>query len=450
MKVSDFINNEFKGYVHYDNTRNIPNLMDGQKTTQRKILFAFIEDIGNQSIVCDKAGMRCADISYYHHGATSMIETLINMNKDYVGTNNMPLFTKKGQFGTRMKHEASSERYISTRLSGVFNKLFEADDNYILEYQYDRGYKIEPVTYIPKLPLILINGSNGTGNGYASNIFSYEINDIKQAVQEVLQTGLVQNKLTPYFEGYQGDIVKDHVSGQVTYTGVIERVSSTKLIISELPPSMELAKYKDILNDLMETTKNKKDDSTIPAFIKDYDNESTEESWRFIIDCPRSTTALTDEELLLKFKLIEKDTETIVTWLPNGKIKRFSNIEDLITTWVELRLEYYEKRRLNKISRYDVDLEWLKVKMNFISWWNNNSMSLISLKKNDLKERIVNDVTNKEDFINRLLSIQIRNLGLEEVNELDKEINKIELARKKMIAISKSTMMYKEVMDINF
>lgn len=450
MKISDFINGEFKGYVHYDNTRNIPNIMDGQKTTQRKILYAFIEDIGTQSIVCDKAGMRCADISYYHHGATSMIETLINMNKDYVGTNNLPLFTKKGQFGTRMKKEPSSERYISTKLSGVFNKLFEADDNYILQYQYDRGYKIEPVTYIPKLPLILINGSNGTGNGYASNIFSYEINDIQQAVKEVLMTGLVQSKLTPYFEGFRGDIEKDHTTGQVTYTGVIERVNSTKLIISELPPSMDLAKFKDVLNDLMETTKNKKDDTTNPAFIKDYENESTEESWKFIIECPRSTTQLSDEELLVKFKMIERDTETIVTWLPNGKIKRFASIEDLIKTWVELRLEYYEKRRLNKISRYDVDLDWLRVKMSFIQWWNQHSAVLVSLKKNDLKERISNEVTAQDDYINRLLSIQIRNLGMEEVAELDKEINKIELARRKMAAISNSTMMMKEVMDINF
>ena len=449
MKISEFINTDFKQYVHYDNTRNIPNLMDGQKTTERKIIFAFIEDIGKQSIVVDKAGMRCADISYYHHGATSMIDTLINMNKDYVGTNNMPLFTKDGQFGTRMKNEASSERYISTKLSGVFNKLFEADDNHILEYQYDRGNKIEPITYIPKLPLLLINGSKGTGNGYASNIFSYEINDIKQAVEEVLTTGLVQNKLTPHFEGYEGNIVKDHATGQVTYTGVIKRVSSTKLMITELPPSMVLDKYKDILNNLMENTKDRKGD-IIPAVIKDYENESTEESWKFIIDCPRSTTALSDEELLTLFKLVERDTETIATWLPNGKIKRFKTIEDLIRTWVVIRLQYYEKRRLNKISRFDAELDWLQTKLKFIKWWNVESVSLVTLNKKDLKDRVETEVTTNEDYINRLLSIQIRNLGKEEVADLEKEIAAIEADKKKLQSTTNTKMMQKEVAALNF
>lgn len=450
MKVADFINTDFKAYVEYDNQRKLPNIMDGQMITRRKLLYAFIEDIGTKSIVVDKAGMRAASVTMYRHGATSMIGALIDMSKDYIGTNNLPLFKKEGQFGTRMSHKPSSERYISTRLSSVFNKLFDTDDNHILEYQYDGGDRIEPLTYVPKLPLILINGAQGTGNGYACNILSYEINDIKQSVEEVLETGLVQNKLTPYYEGYQGEISKNHVTGQVTFEGVFERKNATTIIITELPPSMQLEKYKSILNDLMESTKDKKGEVVAPL-IKDYENESTEDGWRFIIDCPRSTTALTDDELMSAFKLIERDTETIAAWSPNGKkILRPSSIEALIETWVKLRLEFYEMRRLNKISRYNIDLDWLNVKRQFIEWWNANSTVLVVLKKSALLEEIKKNITDNDGYVNRLLSIQVRNLGSDEVGELVKEISKIESDRKKMENTTNKKMMSKEVADINF
>ena len=224
MKVGDFINTGWREYANYDNERSIPHLMDGMKITQRKVLYAFIEHIGNNYIVCDKAGMRAADLTNYKHGAVSMIDVLIKMNQDFPGTNNMPWLDKEGQFGTRLCHAASSERYISTKLGDTYKKMFDPEDNFILNKQYDRGDEIEPEFYLPKLPMLLVNGSMGTGNGYASSVLSYDPVEVKQAVEEVLKTGLVQTKLTPYMNGYYGGISKDHETGQITFEGMIERV----------------------------------------------------------------------------------------------------------------------------------------------------------------------------------------------------------------------------------
>jgi DNA gyrase/topoisomerase IV subunit A len=419
MKIADFINGGFKNYAKYHNDRSLPHLMDGFKVTQRKVVYAFVDHIGYSSIVCDKAGMRAADLSKYHHGAISMIGVLVGMNQDFAGSNNLPLFQKDGQFGTRLNHEASSERYISTKLNDTFKKMFDPDDNHILESLFDDGDKIEPKFYLPRLPMLLINGCNGTGNGYKSNVLNYEANEVRMAVQEVLKTGLVQNKLTPFMNGFIGGISKDHATGQVTYEGIIERKNSTTLIITELPPSMQLAKYKEVLNKLMEKVDGN-------SFIKDYDNESTEDAWRFVIDCPRSTTALTDVELLVKFKLIEKDTETLVAWLPNDKLKVFASVENLVETWVEYRLGFYETRRLNKIARYNIDLDWLNIKLAFIKWWNANASDLVKLTKQTLRDKIRKEITADDGFTDRLLSIRISNLGLDEVTLLMKEISQIE------------------------
>lgn len=445
MKISTFIDTGFRDYANYDNERSLPHLMDGLKITERKILWAFVEHIGNHTLVVDKAGMRAADLSDYHHGATSMIGVLVNMNRDYPGTNNLPLFDKDGQFGTRLKKEASSPRYISTKLGAAYKKLFDANDNLILKKQFsqDTGAEIEPLYYLPKLPLLLINGSDGTGNGYSSKVLSYDPEEIKTAVEEVLKTGLVQNKLTPCLNGYIGAIAKDHATGQVTFEGIIERKGANTIIIKELPPKYDLSDYKEILNLLMtEKTGPHKDQ---PPLIKDYDNESTEDGWRFVVDVPRTTAQMTDEELLQKFKLIERQTENLTVWIPDGRLKKYSNVESLIEDWVRYRLAAYEARRQDQINRYNVELDWLQTKLKFINWWNYNSTNLITLTKSELQERTVKNITTNQDYIIRLLSIRISNLGLEEVQELELEIAKLKKSVAELEATTAKKIMTQEL-----
>lgn len=447
MKISDFINTDFRDYVNYDNERSIPNIMDGLKITERKVLYAFVENIGYQTIVCDKAGMRAADLTHYKHGATSMIGVLQNMNQDFPGSNNMPLFTKEGQFGTRMDHTPSSERYVSTKLSDTFKKLFDPADNFILDYQEFQGDRIEPYYYLPKLPLLLINGSLGTGNGYASHVLPYHAEEVQAAVMEVLTTGKVQTPLTPYMNGYYGAVSKDHDTGQVTFEGVIERKGANTLIITELTPSRQLADYKDHLNFLMTGIKVVKGEPKKVAepLIKDYDNESTEDGWRFVVDVPRSTMALTDEELLKKFDLVEKITENLTVWLDNGKLKRFATVEKLIEYWVQARLDLYEVRREDQIERHNAELTWLQTKMKFIEWWNIYAGKLVMLKRAELEEYIRKAVTPNEEYISRLLSIRVSNLGLDEVKELRADIEKEEKAIKVLEATTSKKMMTQEV-----
>lgn len=453
MKVADFINTGFREYANYDNKRSLPNIMDGMKTTQRKLLHTFIEHIGNQMIVCDKAGMRAADLTNYKHGATSMIDVLINMNQDFPGTNNMPWFDKEGQFGTRLCHKASSERYISTKLGGTYKAMFDPEDNHILTYQYDRGDKIEPLFFLPKLPMLLINGTMGTGNGYASSVLNYDPAEVKQAVEEVLKTGLVQTPLTPYLNGYYGSVSKDHSTGQVTFEGSIERVGANKIIIHELTPGRQLAEYREVLNYLETGLKKDKDGQMRKAegfvpLIKDYENESTEDEFRFVLDVPRSTMQLSDEELLVKLKLIERETENVTVWMPNGKLKKFATVEDLIVDWVHLRLDYYEERRLNQIERLSGELDWLATKMKFIKYWNDNAEALVKFKKPDLLDLIQRNVTGNDEYISRLFAIRISNLGVEEVDELKKEIAKLVDKKSALEKTTNKKMMAAEVKAI--
>jgi DNA topoisomerase-2 len=100
-KFSDFINRELVLFSQCDNLRSIPNLYDGFKPSQRKVMFAcFLRNLRNEMKVVQLGGY-VSEKSAYHHGETSLQNTIINLAQDYVGSNNINLLTPAGQFGTR-------------------------------------------------------------------------------------------------------------------------------------------------------------------------------------------------------------------------------------------------------------------------------------------------------------------------------------------------------------
>jgi DNA gyrase/topoisomerase IV subunit A len=135
--------------------------------------------------------------------------------------------------------------------------------------------------------------------------------------------------------------------------------------------------------------------------------------------------------------------------LPNGKLKRFATTEQLIEEWVRLRLEFYEERRLNKIDRLQNDqLPWLRVKLNFIEWWNKNASELVRLPKKDLEASISQHITSDSGYIARLLAIRISNLGIDEIDDLKKDIEKIEKEIQSLENTTNKKMMTQELKEM--
>lgn len=437
MRIKEFVDGELRDYVDYDNKRNIPHLMDGLKWSQRKALYAFIEHIPSGPIVVDKAGMRAAEKTHYAHGATSLIGVIMNMAANWPGSNNMNLLDPLGQFGTILDHEPSSERYIRTRLNDNYKKLFEVDDQHILIQQFVEGDEIEPEFYLPKLPLLLINGSMGTGNGFASSVLSYNLGDIKRSVQEVLKHGYVKGKLAPYLEGYKGKVEKDEKTNQVVFTGTLTIKNSTTIILTDLPPKRDRDNITKVLNKLVDD-----------KIIKDYDDESTEDAWHIVVDCPRTTTAMEMDKLLKLFAMVERTTETLCVWLPNKTPRIFDSVEDLLAVWVEYRLKYYENRRLSVIDRAADRIRWLATKKKFIEWWNSDPEAWVKLRRDDLLIQIEEDVTDDIDFIERLLAIRITNLGVDHIEELNSQLAEEEIYKATIEGKTNKDLMLEEVKAI--
>lgn len=111
------------------------------------------------------------------------------MAQTFVGSNNLNLFEPNGQFVTRLMggKDAASSRYIFTRLSKNGIVLFNKKDDAILKYVEDDGKIVEPQYYIPLLPLIRVNGSDGIGTGYSCSVPSYNPKDIIYNIKQCME-----------------------------------------------------------------------------------------------------------------------------------------------------------------------------------------------------------------------------------------------------------------------
>ena len=411
IRVKHYFNTAVKTFSLYDNVRSIPKITDGLKPSQRKALYGTaIRGENAGEIQVERLASMIAAKTDYHHGAASLVGTMVGMACDKMpGMNNMNLFIPSGQFGSRLTKEPGAGRYIFTELSPYFRQLFKKDDDCILKPLLSDGEEIEPETYIPLLPMPLVNGASGTGTGHACEIFSYHPEHIRDAVLKALDgKKLKGGTLVPWFRGYHGAVQRNQVTGQVTTTGRLEVVNSTTIRITELPLGVYLDSYKEILNRLEEE-----------EFIRQYDDNSSEDTFSFEVMVPRSTTALDHETLLKRFKLIGRGTENFTLWNPDGVLQRYESAEAVIEGFVPWRLEQYEARRQKLITDTTEQIRFQSEIIRFIRFYLANTKIFRDTGKKELIELLLS-----KDFVDyeKLLSMPIWNLTKDRIAELEKKL----------------------------
>lgn len=379
MRIKAFIDNEWLAYADYDNRRMLPHIMDGLKITQRKAMYTALDlPKADKPMKVSQFASRAAAETAYHHGEVSMMDTVVKLAQDYPGSNNVPLLEKHGQFGSRLSNAASSPRYIFTKLHPNWDKFFRKVDQEIVVHQYDDDKLIEPKYYIPIIPMVLVNGADGIGNGFRSLILNYEVPTVVKALKEMIKHGAVKTPMVPYVNGFTGTIEK--VERQVTFKGKLKIVHSTKVVITELPLGYDNDDYKKLLKKLMDA-----------KFIKDYQNHSTEDKWEWIIDCPRDTTALGIDVLMEKFGLVTRMSENFVGWGTDAKAPlTFDGPENLLTYWYHERLKLYQLSINDQIKKVKAHIIKLHLRISFIKWCLKNDFR--KLTRAEFINNVVTDI----------------------------------------------------------
>lgn len=340
ISYTDFVNKELILFSMADNIRSIPSVVDGLKPGQRKVMYAcFKRNIKKDVKVAELAGV-IGGLTAYHHGEASLQGTIVGLAQTFVGSNNVNLLEPSGQFGTRNQggSDSASARYIHTRLSPFARKLFHQADEPLLKSQTDDDKVIEPETFVPVLPLILVNGTDGIGTGWSSSIPNYNPEDIVANLRRRMN-GEEWTPMTPWFRGFKGE-VKATGPDRFQFSGIIHQTGDTEVEITELPIRNWTQDFKDKLEEIIKAEK-------VPSFIKDYKDYNTHDSVHFIIQMDeKHMKNAVEEGLIEKFKLTKSvATSNLVAFDPQGRITKYANVEAILDEFYSYRLQMYAKRK---------------------------------------------------------------------------------------------------------
>lgn len=345
ITYDDFVNKELILFSMADNIRSIPSMVDGLKPGQRKVLFTcFKRNLQKDVKVVELAGS-CSEMTAYAHGDTSLQQTIVGLAQTFVGSNNLNCLEPSGNFGSRLQggSDAASARYIYTRLSPFAKKVFHPADEPLLTHNLNDGKKIEPQTYVPVVPLVLINGTDGIGTGWSSSIPNYNPEEVVANLKRMMD-GEPFLPMMPWFRGFEGT-VQESAQDRYKFSGVAKKTGNTEIEITELPIRVWTQDFKDKLEDIIKADK-------IPSFIKDYKDYNTHEKVRFVIQMeekhmPSGTDEEVKKELEEKFKLSKSvATSNLVAFDAEGRIAKYATVEDIMKDFFRIRILYYEKRKV--------------------------------------------------------------------------------------------------------
>lgn len=420
--ISQFLNQELIKFSIEDCRRSIPNLYDGLKVSQRKILYAvFKKNLcpnGKSMKVAQLAGY-CAEHSNYHHGEQCLYDTIIKMSHDFVGSNNVAFLTKDGQFGSRSYggKDAANARYIFTKLTPQTKLLFPSEDDHLLTYTLDDGDRVEPDFYLPILPTILLNGCMaGIGTGWSCSVPCFSYQDLYKKVLHWLDDDSQKTTLKdlmPSYNGFKGTITKVSKDKYQT-TGILNDISTPKkrrFEIKELPIHVWTNRYKEELEMMMESKK-----------IKKMENYSTPNDVHFVIEPSEGFTPTIETMKLSSFIYMSN----MVLFTKDYKLQKYSSIDDIFHTYCEERLELYRKRKKWLIHSIENDLMVMKNKKRFIKEVQENKLVVFRRTESDVvRDLEIGKYDKWEDGYDYLWRIPMRDFTKEKVSNLEKQIDQL-------------------------
>lgn len=380
IPISDFINKELILFSMADNVRSIPSVLDGFKPGQRKVLFGcFKRNLKSEIKVAQLAGY-VSEHTGYHHGEQSLVQTIIGLAQNFIGSNNLNLLKPNGAFGTRAAggKDFSAARYIFTEINEITRQIFNPLDNPLLTYVQEDEQTVEPEWYLPIIPMLLVNGTEGIGTGWSTNIPSYDPKDLVLNIKK-LMNGEELEEMFPWYRGWEGDIEK--VSREkFKVSGRIEQIDESTIEISEIPIKTWTNNVKEFLLSGLGSEK-------VKPWIKDME-EQHGMNIRFVIKLSKEEmTKSLQIGLLERFKLISSINLTnMVAFDPLGKIKKYESSLEILKDFYYVRLEYYQRRKDFMTDELQNQLKRLTEQARFIKLIIDREISVSNKKRKDLVE----------------------------------------------------------------
>jgi DNA topoisomerase-2 len=431
LDITDFVHKDLVNFSLADLKRSIAHVADGLKPSQRKVMYSCFQRNLTAEMKVAQLAAYVAEKSAYHHGEVSLAETIVKLANDYTGSNNINLLEPCGQFGTRLMggKDASQTRYIFTKLTKEARKLFDPRDDAILNYLDDDGRSIEPDFYMPTLPMVLVNGTEGIGTGFSCYVPPFNPKDIKENIWKILG-GEEAVPMKPWFRGFKGKVYKDE--GGLWVTEGTYRDTGSRLKVTELPPGRWTQDYKEYLDTLMEK-----------KMITSYTNNSTTEDVDFEIFGYSGKDLMKDLKMRKTFHV-----SNMHLFHPTKGIHKYESPEEILRDFVELRLEHYKKRKAHLIDVLEKRAEMCSLKSKFVTMVIEEKLVVFKRKKVELEKEMSGHFPKIEGSWDYLLNTKTVEYTEERVKALMDEARQANVELERMLKTSHITMWKNDIKNM--
>ena len=455
---SKFVNDELIHFSVADNLRSLPHVMDGLKPSQRKILWSALKrNLVSEIRVAQLAGY-VSETAAYHHGEVSLHGAIIGMAQTFVGSNNLNLLAPNGQFGSRLMggSDAASPRYIHTALEPILKYLIRKEDDPILTMMDDDGLSVEPETYLPVVPLFLINGALGIGTGYSTTVPPYNPLDLVKALRNKI-AGTAVGSLTPWWFGFKGPVTALNETTYMT-KGLYEFVDeeACTIRIRELPVGLWTKDYKEFLEEmLVKQEEGKKGTSPPMTHLKSFEEAYNDIDVDFILHMEHDAyheAKRYPEEFEKRFKMTTTyKTSNMVAFDVDGKIRKFATAKEILDQFYTTRLSAYTRRKAYQLGEYEKQLIELNAKYVFVLAIVEKRLVVTNVSDEDLLAGLtglklppLSDGDGLKGY-EYLLRMRIDRLKASSVAELAKDVVDMTAERDALVATSVETIWLKEL-----
>lgn len=442
-------------------SRALPDVSDGQKPVQRRILFAMHEMGLGPAAKPVKSARVVGDVlgKYHPHGDSAAYDAMVRMAQDF--SLRYPLVDGQGNFGSRDGDGAAAMRYTEARLTQYARLLLDEIDQGTVEFvpNYD-GSATEPELLPARLPMILLNGASGIAVAMATEIPSHNLVEVAQAAIALIRDpklsheALMQIMPGPDFPGggqiisSSADLAESYRSGRgsirVRARYHIEELArgQWQLVVDELPHGVSSQKVLEEVEELSNpkvrsgkkalTPEQLQAKSQILNVMDAVRDESGREAAVRLVFEPK--TSRIEQALLVNTLLACTSLETSVSinlvMLGQDKRPRQKTLTEILQEWVDFRLHTVRRRSAHRLGKVEDRIHILEGRQ--LVLLNIDEVIRIIRESDEPKPALMQAFGLTERQAEDILEIRLRQLARLEAIRIEQELKELFDERKKL------------------
>jgi topoisomerase-4 subunit A len=441
--------------------RALPDVCDGQKPVQRRILFAMNEmGLGDNAKPVKSARVVGDVLGKYHpHGDQSAYDALVRLAQDF--SMRYPLIDGQGNFGSRDGDGAAAMRYTEARLTPIAKLLLDEIDMGTVDFMpnYDGSFQ-EPKTLPARLPMLLLNGASGIAVGLATEIPSHNLREVATAAVAMIRNPklshaeIMERLPGPDFPGggqiisSEAEIAAAYESGRgslkVRARWKIEDLArgQWQLVVTELPPNTSGQKVLEEIEELTNpklklgkktlTPEQLQSKQTMLGLLDAVRDESGKDAPVRLVFEPK-TSKIDQAEFvnsLLANTSLESNASLNLVMIGADGRPRQKGITEILGEWIGFRFATVTRRTQHRLTKVDDRIHILEGRM--IVFLNIDEVIRIIRESDEPKSALMSAFGLSERQAEDILEIRLRQLARLEKIKIEKELAELREEKAKL------------------